>query len=67
LPEPVGATESWRRSTFCAEQTCVEVAEDGDRILMRDAKNTSQPSLGFDRAAWTQFVNDVKSGLYSSL
>ncbi|MFI6076553.1 DUF397 domain-containing protein [Actinoplanes sp. NPDC051343] len=63
----VDATKLWRRSSFCANDTCVEVAEDGDRILMRDAKDISQPSLSFDRAAWEQFVTEVKNGRYASL
>lgn len=52
----------WRRSTFCADGTCVEVAEDGDRILMRDAKDTGQPFLSFDRAAWAEFVAEIENG-----
>jgi len=68
LQEP-DATKTWRRSTFCANDTCVEIAvsEDGDRILMRDAKDVSQPSLGFDRVAWARFVTEVQNGRYSSL
>jgi hypothetical protein len=67
LPEAVDATKLWRKSTFCASDACVEVAEHGGRIWVRDTKDTTQPSLGFDRAAWAQFVAEVKNGRYASL
>jgi hypothetical protein len=57
----------WRKSTFCSSDSCVEVAQDGDRILMRDGKDTSRPSLSFDRATWAQFVTEVQKGRYASL
>lgn len=52
----------WRRSTYCADTACVEVAENGDRILMRDSKDTSGPHLDFDRSDWQQFVDKITSG-----
>ena len=67
MSDPGNATKSWRKSTFCASDTCVEVATDGDLVLMRDGKDTGQSPLGFDRAAWAQFVAEVKDGRYSSL
>jgi hypothetical protein len=57
----------WRRSTFCADGNCVEVAEDGDRVLMRDSKDTSQPFLGFDRDVFAMFIADVENGRFSNL
>jgi hypothetical protein len=62
LAEAIGDTKNWRRSTFCADGACVEVAQDGDRVLMRDSKDTSQPFLGFDRATWADFIAEIENG-----
>ena len=67
MTEAVDDAKNWRRSTYCANTGCVEVAEDGDRILMRDSKNPSQPHLGFDRADWREFIDQIRSGHLQSL
>jgi hypothetical protein len=54
----------WRRSTRCADTACVEIAEDGDRILMRDSKDISRPYLSFDRVAWAHFIAEIGSGRF---
>lgn len=59
-------TRTWRRSTFCADGACVEISEDGDRILMRDSKDTDQPYLGFDRTGWAHFVAEIKNGRFQA-
>lgn len=55
-------TTVWRRSSYCDNQTCVEVAARPDRVLMRDGKLDDSPVLAFDRQAWDAFVADVKAG-----
>jgi hypothetical protein len=67
LAEANDDTKKWHRSSYCADTACVEVAEDGDRILMRDSKDTSRPHLGFARSDWQQFVHEVRSGRFRSL
>lgn len=67
MAEAVDDTKKWRRSTYCADTACVEIAEDGDRILMRDSKDSSRPYLGFSRADWRQFVEEIASGRLRSL
>ncbi len=62
LTETTDYTKKWRRSTHCADGQCVEVAVDGDLVLMRDAKHTEQPHLGFDRDSWDHFVAEIKTG-----
>lgn len=55
-------TMGWRRSSFCGESTCVEVApHDGD-VLVRDGKNPAQPHLSFSRADWNAFLDLIESG-----
>jgi hypothetical protein len=57
----------WRRSTFCASSDCVEIADEGDRILMRDSKDPAQTFLGFDRQVFVKFVADIENGHFNHL
>jgi len=52
----------WRKSSFCGDGFCVEVAEvDGD-IAMRDGKRPEQPCLIFTMPEWDAFVTGVRAG-----
>jgi Domain of unknown function (DUF397) len=53
---------NWKRSTFCGNTTCVEVAQVGDAILVRDSKNPESSPLTFDQAEWTAFTRGVAAG-----
>jgi len=52
----------WKKSSFCADGTCVEVAWDGDEVLMRDSKNLDQPPLRFKQATWVEFTGRITKG-----
>jgi hypothetical protein len=67
LTQTPGGTKKWLRSTYCADNACVEVATDGDLVLMRDAKRTDQPHLGFDRDSWAHFVAEIKGDRFQTL
>ena len=56
----------WRRSTFCADTTCVEVAWAENKVLMRDAKNPAGQSLAFDQATWQEFIRGVERGEFEA-
>lgn len=50
-------TPTWRRSTRCGTSACVEVAESGDTMLVRDSKHGKPaPVLTFNRQAWSAFT-----------
>ncbi|GAA3444485.1 DUF397 domain-containing protein [Planomonospora venezuelensis] len=54
----------WRKSSYSTEQefgTCVEVAELGDLLGVRDSKNASGPHLIFTRESWSAFTEAIKS------
>ena len=54
---------AWRRSTRCGESgQCVEVADLGDAVAMRDAADPDGPVLSFTRSSWTAFVADLVRG-----
>jgi len=54
----------WRRSSFCAETSCVEVAHLSDDYVEIRRNNGGKQllSLGFTRAEWEAFTAGVKAG-----
>ncbi|RSM68449.1 DUF397 domain-containing protein [Actinoplanes sp. ATCC 53533] len=53
---------TWRRSSQCANGTCVEVARVDDGYLIRDSKNPSQEPLSFTEDELTVFAAAFASG-----
>ena len=39
----------------CSDSACVEVARDGDDVLVRDSKQSDGPILRFTREEWDSF------------
>jgi len=54
----------WRKSSYSANggASCVEVAGDGQHILVRDSKDRSGPVLSFTPAEWGAFTAGVRDG-----
>jgi Domain of unknown function (DUF397) len=52
----------WRKSSYSGGQggNCVEVADHGNRVLVRDTKNSTSTTLRFTPDAWRRFANQVK-------
>jgi hypothetical protein len=55
----------WVRSTKCASGNCVEVARDGDHVLLRDSKRPDGIPFEFTREEWKAFVAGVKADEFS--
>jgi Domain of unknown function (DUF397) len=53
---------TWRRSSSCDTGSCVEFAEVGRQVLMRDSKNPTGPVLKFEPPVWHEFLQGVKAG-----
>jgi Domain of unknown function (DUF397) len=53
----------WRKSTYSANNGCVEVAfvDDGE-VAVRDSKDRSGSVLIFQRHEWAAFVRGVRAG-----
>jgi hypothetical protein len=53
----------WRKSSFSGGggSNCVEVAEAGQAIVVRDSKDALGPVLVFGRHAWRQFAAKMKA------
>jgi predicted secreted Zn-dependent protease len=52
----------WRKSSFCGNGACVEVAVAGEDFLVRDSKDSDSPVLKFTRDEWAAFVAGVNAG-----
>jgi len=53
----------WRKSSFSGGggSNCVEVADAGQAIAVRDSKDAPGPVLVFGQHAWRQFAAKVKA------
>lgn len=51
---------AWRRSSYCGSGQCVQVAQDGGRVLVRDSREDASPVLAFSPDAWRRFVEHVR-------
>lgn len=58
MHEPEWTTSSYSQSNG----NCVEIAVDGDDILMRDSKNPDSGTLRFTRAEIDAFLRGAKAG-----
>lgn len=56
------AEVEWRRSSYCANGNCVEVAFVGTHVLVRDSKDQDGPMLRIASADWNTFLDGVRGG-----
>ena len=53
----------WRTSSYSGSNgDCVEVADSGARVLVRDTRDRGGPVLAFRPGAWRRFAGQVKAG-----
>jgi hypothetical protein len=55
-------TGMWRKSTYSANNGCVEVALLSGRVAVRDSKQPSGPVLAFTPVEWQAFVDAIRHG-----
>ncbi|WP_306216357.1 DUF397 domain-containing protein [Actinoplanes sp. RD1] len=55
-------TTEWKRSSYCADGACVEVALDGEHVAMRDAKDPQGPVMRVSRQDWQNFTARIVAG-----
>lgn len=61
----LGPAPRWRKSSFSGGNNgqCVEVAFDGDAVLVRDTKQQGRgPVLAFTRRGWAAFLAGARDG-----
>jgi len=55
---------NWRKSSYSGgEGNCIEVADSGNRVLVRDTQDHTGPVLKVSPAAWKSFAEQVKRSL----
>ena len=54
---------NWRTSSYSADNSgnCVEIADHNSRVLVRDTKDRTGPTLRFSADAWCRFAKQLKS------
>jgi Domain of unknown function (DUF397) len=50
----------WRR--VCDSGSCVEVAQEGDRVFVRRSDHADGPWLAFSGHNWREFLEGVRAG-----
>lgn len=50
----------------CHDSQCVEIAREGDRVVMRDSKDPTGPVLTFSRESWGRFIQGAKDGEFDT-
>jgi hypothetical protein len=61
-------TTNWRKSSYSsAGSDCVELADHGHEVLLRDSKDPNQGHFTFTRAEIAAFVAGVKAGEFDDL
>jgi hypothetical protein len=53
----------WKKSSRCASGACVEVAETGFDVRVRDAKEHNGAVLSFTNGDWNNFIAQLKRGV----
>jgi hypothetical protein len=55
---------NWRKASYSSNggANCVEVADRGNRVLVRDTQDRSGSVLRLSPGAWRRFTGQVKSG-----
>jgi len=55
---------TWVKSSFCADNACVEVAKVGESIAMRDGKRPDQAPLTMRLEEWNHFLDQIVGGKF---
>ena len=51
----------WSVSSYCTSNNCIEVADSGSTIMVRDSKNP-ETALHYSVEEWRDFLEGVKNG-----
>jgi hypothetical protein len=54
---------TWVKSSYSSTGNCVEVADQPGRVLIKDTKDPSGPTLSISVQAWRRFTGQVKLSL----
>lgn len=57
----------WYQDMRCESGACVEVAVDGDTVLLRSSKNQRAAPVALSRDEWREFLAGAKDGIYDAI
>ena len=61
LPELDLTDAVWKKSTYSGGNgSCVEIADLGEHVAVRDSKDKAGPKLIFPREVWGAFIAELK-------
>jgi hypothetical protein len=52
----------WRQSSRCSSGGCVQVAQTGPEVRVRNSTDPGGPELAVAAAAWRDFLDGIKHG-----
>jgi Domain of unknown function (DUF397) len=58
---------AWRRGRPCDSGACVEVADTGDAVLVRNSTDPDGARLRLSRDEWASFLESAKDGLFDGV
>lgn len=58
---------TWRLSSFTGDGDCVELAEDGDSVLVRNSNDREAGTLTFTRPELAAWIAGCKAGEFDDL
>jgi Domain of unknown function (DUF397) len=61
-----GTQLAWRRSSFCANGECLEVAREGSQVVVRDTKDPGGPAHRYTEVQWKALIETIKAGKFGS-
>jgi len=64
-PSDPTAAPQWRRSSYCANGACIEVATDGPSVGIRDSKDLAAGELRLTPAEFRAFIAAVRDGNFA--
>lgn len=60
-----GSDTPFRRSSYCADGSCIEVGFQADgTVAVRDAKRPNQPRLVVTETTWDRFQEAIRAGRF---
>jgi hypothetical protein len=62
--DPSTAAATWRRSSYCANGSCIEVALDEHRVGIRDNKDLAAGELWLTPAEFRAFIAAVRDEFF---
>lgn len=56
---------TWKKSTYCASNSCVEFAVLGGQVALRDSKHADGSLLMFSPTEWVAFLKGARNGEFN--